>query len=67
MNILQGFDALQTFCITLNPQQPIEPALILRQFSYHHPVFNQITVLAQTAAFADKRAAQYLVLRRLLV
>ena len=47
MNILQGLDAPQTFCITLNPQQPIEPALILRQFRYHHPVFNQTTVLAQ--------------------
>ncbi|MDN0120098.1 FAD-dependent oxidoreductase [Yersinia frederiksenii] len=47
MNILQGLDAPQTFCVTLNPQQPIEPALILRRFSYHHPVFNQTTVLAQ--------------------
>ncbi|WP_145521278.1 NAD(P)/FAD-dependent oxidoreductase [Yersinia aldovae] len=47
MNILQGLDAPHTFCVTLNPQQPIEPALILRQFSYHHPVFNQTTALAQ--------------------
>jgi predicted NAD/FAD-binding protein len=47
MNILQGLHAPQTFCVTLNPQQPIEPARILRQFSYHHPVFNQASALAQ--------------------
>ncbi|OVZ91413.1 FAD-dependent oxidoreductase [Yersinia frederiksenii] len=47
MNILQGLDAPHTFCVTLNPQQPIEPTLVLRQFSYHHPVFNQTSELAQ--------------------
>lgn len=47
MNILQGLNVPHTFCVTLNPQQPIEPAYILRQFNYHHPVFNQASALAQ--------------------
>jgi predicted NAD/FAD-binding protein len=47
MNILQGLNAPHTFCVTLNPQQPIDPKLILRSFSYHHPVFNQASALAQ--------------------
>lgn len=47
MNILQGLQGPHTFCVTLNPQQPIEPTHILRRFCYHHPVFNQASALAQ--------------------
>lgn len=47
MNILQGLNGRHTFCVTLNPQQPIEPAQVLRRFVYHHPVFNQGSAQAQ--------------------
>ncbi|WON78065.1 NAD(P)/FAD-dependent oxidoreductase [Serratia sp. UGAL515B_01] len=47
MNILQGLQAPHTFCVTLNPQQPVNPTQILRQFTYHHPVFNQASAQAQ--------------------
>lgn len=47
MNILQGLQAPHTFCVTLNPQQPIEPTKVLRRFNYYHPVFNQASAQAQ--------------------
>ena len=47
MNILQGIDSDTTFCVTLNQSDLIEPAKILRQFTYHHPVFNTQSMAAQ--------------------
>jgi len=40
MNILQGLNAKHTFCVTLNQKQSINPDKILREFTYHHPVFS---------------------------
>ncbi|MFP5383760.1 MAG: NAD(P)/FAD-dependent oxidoreductase [Gammaproteobacteria bacterium] len=39
MNILQSLAAPETFCITLNPGQPIDPARVLGRYTYHHPVY----------------------------
>jgi predicted NAD/FAD-binding protein len=47
MNILQGIDAPETFCVTLNQTHAIDPSKILRQFTYAHPVFNRNSIKAQ--------------------
>ncbi len=40
MNILQGIEAPETFCVTLNNTAAINPHMILGQFQYDHPVFS---------------------------
>jgi predicted NAD/FAD-binding protein len=40
MNILQGLDAPETFCVTLNDTASINPHKILGRFRYDHPVFS---------------------------
>ncbi len=47
MNILQGISAEHTFCVTLNQKQAITPSKILREFTYHHPVFSLKSCQAQ--------------------
>ena len=47
MNILQGLDADETFCVTLNRTADIEPGKILREFRYAHPVYDPNTVESQ--------------------
>ncbi|MBK8537782.1 MAG: FAD-dependent oxidoreductase [Candidatus Competibacteraceae bacterium] len=47
MNILQGLDAPETFCLTLNRSEAIDPARILYRTTYHHPVFTEAGVRAQ--------------------
>lgn len=47
MNILQGLDAPETFCVTLNYSAAIDPEKILHRFTYHHPVLNPQAVAAQ--------------------
>ncbi len=47
MNILQGLDAEHTFCVTLNQREDIDPSKILREFTYHHPVFSIASIAAQ--------------------
>ena len=47
MNILQGFDTKHDLCITLNQTKRINPRLILRRFSYAHPVFSLDSIAAQ--------------------
>lgn len=47
MNILQGIQAPQTFCVTLNPTQEIDPARVLRRFEYHHPQFGARSLHSQ--------------------
>ena len=47
MNILQGLDAPETFCVTLNPADAIDPARVLQRMTYHHPVFTPAAVAAQ--------------------
>ncbi|MEM7692581.1 MAG: FAD-dependent oxidoreductase [Pseudomonadota bacterium] len=40
MNILQGLTAPETFCVTLNDTESINPHRILGRFTYDHPVFS---------------------------
>lgn len=47
MNILQGLDTAETFCVTLNRSAAIDPARILYRTTYHHPVFTEAGVAAQ--------------------
>jgi predicted NAD/FAD-binding protein len=47
MNILQGLDAPETLCVTLNSTPDINPLKILGRFSYDHPVFTLDGMRAQ--------------------
>ncbi|MFV8816478.1 NAD(P)/FAD-dependent oxidoreductase [Haliea sp. E17] len=47
MNILQGLDAPETFCVTLNDREAINPHKILGEFEYSHPVFTLPGMRAQ--------------------
>lgn len=47
MNILQGLDASETFCVTLNQTSMIDESKILQVIQYDHPVYNHSTVTAQ--------------------
>jgi len=47
MNILQHIDAPETFCVSLNSSEHIDPNKILRSFVYHHPVFTEESIKAQ--------------------
>ena len=47
MNILQGIDAPETFCVTLNNTAAINPVKILGRFTYDHPVFSVAGIAAQ--------------------
>jgi predicted NAD/FAD-binding protein len=47
MNILQGIQSNNTFCVTLNQKSDINPDKILREFTYHHPIFSTESIYAQ--------------------
>lgn len=47
MNILQGINSEHTFCVTLNQKEDINPDTILREFTYHHPIFSTESIHAQ--------------------
>ncbi len=47
MNLLQGIVAPQTFIVTLNRTEAIDPDNILRRMSYHHPEYSHASVAAQ--------------------
>jgi len=47
MNILQHIDAPETFCVSLNSSEHIDPSKVLRSFVYHHPVFTEQSIKAQ--------------------
>ncbi|MCF2949802.1 FAD-dependent oxidoreductase [Paraglaciecola aquimarina] len=47
MNILQGLENEHTFCVTLNQKDDIDPNCILKEFTYHHPVFSSTSIRAQ--------------------
>ncbi|WP_097461259.1 NAD(P)/FAD-dependent oxidoreductase [Mangrovitalea sediminis] len=48
MNILQNFDAPETFCVTLNRSAGIHPLKIIKRFQYAHPEFTLAGVEAQS-------------------
>ena len=41
MNILQQLDCPDRHFVTLNPQHPIAPECVLREFQYEHPLFTR--------------------------
>lgn len=47
MNLLQGLQAPETFCVTLNDSSTINPHKVLGTFTYSHPVFSQAGIAAQ--------------------
>lgn len=47
MNILQGIEAPETFCVTLNDTGSVSPHKILGRFTYEHPVFSLDGLAAQ--------------------
>jgi predicted NAD/FAD-binding protein len=47
MNILQNLRSRRSFCTTLNRDDEIDPAQVLRRMTYHHPVFTRPAVDAQ--------------------
>ncbi len=40
MNMLQGIDAPETFCVSLNHAELIDENKVIRRLTYHHPVYN---------------------------
>ena len=47
MNMLQGIEAPETFCVTLNDTHNIDPDKIIRRLQYDHPVYTTEGVAAQ--------------------
>ncbi len=47
MNILQGLTSKETFCVTLNHLEGIDPSRIIRKITYHHPAYTPETIQAQ--------------------
>lgn len=47
MNILQGLKASQTYCVTLNSTNIINPDKILAKYNYAHPVYSIPMIKAQ--------------------
>lgn len=47
MNILQGLETKQTYCISLNSKELIDSDKILAEFDYSHPVYSKEAVIAQ--------------------
>ena len=47
MNILQGLDCDETFCVTLNDHQSVDKSKVLKKITYHHPLFTVKGIEAQ--------------------
>ncbi len=52
MNILQGFQAPETFCVTLNAGDRIRPETVIRREVFHHPLFTTEGLLARERLLA---------------
>lgn len=58
MNHLQRLRAERDFCVTLNRTEAIDPAQVIRAFSYAHPVYTPAGVAAQSQHGAISGAEQ---------
>jgi predicted NAD/FAD-binding protein len=47
MNILQGLQSPETFCVTLNDNSSINPEKVLGRYQYDHPQYSRQAVAAQ--------------------
>lgn len=48
MNILQHIESKDTFCVTLNPSEPIDASRVISRHHYSHPVFTVRRAAAQS-------------------
>jgi len=48
MNILQRISSRHVFCVTLNGEERIDPAKIIRRIVYEHPVYTTKRTIAQS-------------------
>ncbi|MFZ1086012.1 MAG: FAD-dependent oxidoreductase [Terracidiphilus sp.] len=48
MNRLQSLKMAEDYCVTLNGEDWIDPAKVLRKIVYHHPLYTQEAVRAQS-------------------
>ncbi|MBL7250020.1 NAD(P)/FAD-dependent oxidoreductase [Alloalcanivorax sp. C16-2] len=56
MNILQGLRAPETFCVTLNAGERIDPAHVLHRVRFDHPLFTLDGLAARDTLLADNGA-----------
>jgi len=47
MNILQGIESSQQYCVTLNNLDRIHPEKIIRKIDYQHPIYTRESISAQ--------------------
>jgi hypothetical protein len=47
MNLLQGLESPEPFCVTLNRGGDIDPAKVIARLTYHHPLYTHATIAAQ--------------------
>ena len=47
MNMLQGLECSEQYCVTLNNDRRIDPAKVIRRIQYQHPVYSREAVEAQ--------------------
>jgi len=47
MNRLQSLNTAEDYCVTLNGEDVIDPAKVLRRIEYHHPLYTHEVVRAQ--------------------
>ena len=47
MNRLQSLTAREDYCVTLNATAEIDPARVIRQMVYHHPLYTADAILSQ--------------------
>ncbi len=47
MNMLQGLQTAETYCVTLNDCDTVDPDRVLRAFTYHHPRYTLDFIAAQ--------------------
>jgi predicted NAD/FAD-binding protein len=47
MNMLQGLEAPDTYCVTLNHDKNIDPGRVIERITYHHPMFTAAGIDAQ--------------------
>ncbi len=61
MNMLQGLDSGETYCVSLNQSDRIEPSKIIRRIGYQHPLFTPGRDQAQAghASLIRRRGISY--------
>jgi uncharacterized protein len=47
LNRLEGLTTAERYCVTLNPNQPVDESRVLRRFVYRHPLYDRGAIDAQ--------------------